>query len=217
MFRHSPIIETQYFPTIPFFALGIYSGSLFLEANEHYQKGGGRNKTSILTANGINYLSVPLEKGKHQQTPIKEVKINWGENWSRIHWSSIKTAYGKAPYFLHYENLIQEVFHHPPPYLYDLNLKIIELIIHILGLPIEIKETQRFIFPDQAEWDFRNLFTPSKKQNNPWNPLPYSQVFQERHGFVGNIGIFDLLFCLGPECITHLKRVAEHNKNLIEV
>lgn len=217
MFRHPPILEIQYFPVVPFFALGIHYGSLFLEANEHYQKGGYRNKTAILTSNGLHYLSIPLEKGKHQQTPIKEVKIDWSENWSRVHWNSIKTAYGKAPYFLHYEDLIQEVFHHHPTYLYDFNQYIISLIINTLQLPITIYETQEFVFPNQAPNDFRNFFKPQQKRLNSWAPLPYAQVFQERHGFIGNPGILDLFFCLGPESISYLTRVATHNKTLIEI
>jgi hypothetical protein len=216
LFRSPPIIETQYFPVIPFFALGIHFGSLFLEANEHYQKGGFRNKTSILTANGIHHLSVPLEKGKHQQTPIKEVKIDWSENWSRVHWSSIRTAYGNAPYFLHYEDLVHEVFHRPPPYLYDFNQKIIRLIINTLGLSINIIETEEFIFPEEAQRDFRNLFKSQQKQSISWTPLPYSQVFQERYGFIENAGILDLLFCLGPESITYLVQLIEHNKIIME-
>lgn len=216
MFRNAPIIETQYFPVLPFFALGIHCGSLTLEANENYQKGGFRNKTAIITSNGIHYLSVPLTKGKHQQTPIKEVKIEWSENWSRIHWNSIKTAYGKAPYFLHYEALVFGIFRQPPPYLYDFNWSIIEFIIQTLQLPIKIQETQAFALPNRVKNDFRNVFKSQPKTSNAWTPLPYPQVFQDRFEFVANPGILDLLFCLGPESISYLMKYAAQNKTLME-
>lgn len=216
MLRNPPIIEIQYFPVIPFFVLGIHFGRLLIEAHEHYQKGGFRNKTAILTSNGIHNLSVPLEKGKHQQTPIKEVKIDWSENWSRIHWSSIKTAYGKAPYFLHYEELVQKFFRQPPPYLYDFNWSIISSIIDILQLPISIEETHEFVSLKSSPFDFRNTFKPQTLASSEWMALPYSQVFQDRHGFNGNLSILDLLFCLGPETISYLMQVAAHNKHHLE-
>lgn len=217
MILNPPIIETQYFPVIPFFALGIKGGSLCLEANENYQKGGFRNKTTILTSNGIHLLSVPLEKGKHQQTPIKEVKIDWSENWARVHWNSIKTAYGKAPYFLHYEEFIHGIYQQPPPYLYDFNKGIIELLIQLLQLPITIKETQEYFVSNQIQQDYRNLFKPQQPHQNYQSSILYPQVFQDRLGFVGNAGILDLLFCLGPESISYLMQLATHPNKLFEV
>ncbi|MEI3440030.1 MAG: WbqC family protein, partial [Bacteroides uniformis] len=37
-----------------------------------------------------------------------------------------------------------------------------------------------------------------------FSPKPYYQVFQEKHGFLPNLSIVDLLFNMGPESLLML-------------
>jgi hypothetical protein len=37
-----------------------------------------------------------------------------------------------------------------------------------------------------------------------FTPIKYWQVFQHKHGFLPNISILDLLFCMGPESVFYL-------------
>jgi hypothetical protein len=50
----------------------------------------------------------------------------------------------------------------------------------------------------------RNRFTP-KDPGGGMEPVRYTQVFEDRIGFVPNLGILDLLFCCGPNAKTLLK------------
>ncbi len=56
-------------------------------------------------------------------------------------------------------------------------------------------------------FDFRNRISPKEKASFPdpdFDVLPYVQVFAEKHGFLPNLSILDLLFCTGPEAINYL-------------
>jgi hypothetical protein len=187
------LLETQYFPSLAWCCAFWKESQVFLDASEHYQKGGFRNKCFIAGPNGEQRLSIPLVKGKHQQTPIQEVKISYAEPWQRQHWRSIQAAYGNAPYFEHYSADISGLFHQEWEYLFDLNQEIIRIILcqklkwqGILGL-----ENDYF---KPGEWP---RGTDGRSRLQITTPLPYPQVFQERHGFLPGLSILDLLFCCG--------------------
>src|ERR1700753_2852027 len=96
----SVLIEIQYFPVIDFFAGMINKESVLIEANENYQKQTLRNRCNILTSNGVQMLVVPVMKSESRL--IRDIKIDYSQNWIQIHLRALQTAYGKAPYFEHY-------------------------------------------------------------------------------------------------------------------
>ena len=71
------------------------------------------------------------------------------------------------------------------------------------------KELFRYLFTDEFVknptheiLDMRDNIHPKKsyKEYDPFfEPHPYKQVFDDRHGFVPNLSILDLLFNKGPE------------------
>ena len=53
--------------------------------------------------------------------------------------------------------------------------------------------------------DFREAIRPKHPVPDPdFQPRPYYQVFQQKHGFLPNLSILDLLFNMGPEAIFYL-------------
>lgn len=104
------ILEAQYFPPLDYFSKIILFNNISIEAHEHYQKGSYRNRCHIATSQGVHPLSVPLKKGKNAQMPIKEVQIAYDVNWQRLHWQSLKTAYGSAPFWEHYAPVLEPFF-----------------------------------------------------------------------------------------------------------
>ncbi|MFT6000059.1 MAG: hypothetical protein ACI81P_002519, partial [Neolewinella sp.] len=73
----SPLLtSTAYFPPAHWFVTAGQCGAWYTEAHENYQKGGWRNRCQIAGPNGVQLLSIPLEKGKHQKKPIQEVRIS---------------------------------------------------------------------------------------------------------------------------------------------
>src|SRR5262245_32621657 len=76
-----------------------------------YDKHGWRNRNRIKTANGVQWLTIPVASGGcvTQKTLIKDVPIIWTKDWAAKHWMTIKQAYGKrAPHFARYAPLLEE-------------------------------------------------------------------------------------------------------------
>lgn len=202
------LFESQYFPPISFFKCLMKYPALVLEASEHYQKGAYRNRCMIAGPNGIQRLTVPLEKGKHNKLPIREVKIAYNEAWQKIHWQSIRTAYGKSPFFEYYQDDLQPLFEKKQSYLFDLNLEILEILQSALQLTFDIELREQYSTePPPATLDLRNTLKPKTSSSDQAAMQKYPQVFESKNGFLANLSILDLLFCIGPEAYYYLEPV----------
>lgn len=195
------LIETQYLPSIAWCTAIWSEKEAALDAAEHYQKGSLRNRCYIAGPNGPQRLSIPLLKGKHQQTPIREVRISNLEPWQRQHWRSIRTVYGSAPYFEHYADVIQPFYEKRWTFLFDYNLAFMELILKKkLGWSGDFVLQTPFV--PRGNWtqgqDLRDAISGDINTVPEWfTPRRYAQVFEERSGFLPNLSVLDLLFCCG--------------------
>lgn len=185
------LTTTAYLPPFSWFVAALHAGSWQWEAHEHYQKGGYRNRCRIATANGPLLLTVPLTGGKHQQMPIREVRIDYRQDWPRQHAQTIRSAYGRAPYFEYYADELLALITQPRECLWDHNLALTRHLITTLQLPIELFFTRQF------QGGIAGAMNPGS------DLAPYRQVFEERHGFLGDLSVLDALFCLGPELAAH--------------
>ncbi len=195
------LLETQYLPSIAWCSAVWQEKTVALDAAEHYQKGSLRNRCHIVGPNGPQRLSVPLEKGKHQQTPIKEVRISHEVPWQRQHWRTIQTSYGNAPFFEHYADDIRPFYERRWEFLFDFNYDFLTLI-----LKKKLNWTGDFVFQSEyypaGTWpqaaDMRGKIGGGLNEFPAWySPVRYPQVFEERTGFLPNLSVLDLLLCCG--------------------
>lgn len=203
--------ELHYLPPIEVFAYYARADTIFLEACEHYQKRSYRNRCHIVGANGVQRLSIFLEKGKNSKMPVKEVKLAFHQAWPQQHWRSLRSAYGNAPFFLHYSDAIEAVYKEGHQSLWAFNISLLKCVFELLQWDKRIHETEVY----QKEYpspivDIRKTVLPEKFIDDVMNSIgtsrEYPQVFRERHGFIGNLSILDLLFCMGPQCELYLRQ-----------
>ncbi|MEL6142908.1 MAG: WbqC family protein [Bacteroidota bacterium] len=199
---NSLLSSTAYFPPVAWYVVATKQGGWWWEAHENYQKGGYRNRCRIATANGPRWLTVPLEKGKNQGAPIQEVTISYQQDWPREHIQSIRSAYGRAPYFEFYAPPLFALLSTPTRHLCSLNQKISEFLDKHLQLPVHWESTDSFIspLPHSSIIDVRG-----NRAQLPVKAPPYPQLFSDRYGFQGDLAILDLLFCLGPAAGSYLR------------
>jgi len=203
---NTALIELHYFPSVAYFSQLCAHQEICIEQHENYQKGSYRNRCYIAGPNGRQRLSCFLKSGKNEQQSIREVQLSYKEAWHKQHWNSIKTAYGNAPYFEFYADDIQAILFKKHNYLFDLNLDLLKCITKQLSLNIDFGLSPNFtkVIKEKEIIDLRNSITP--KQIDKSAPFQYAQVFEDRHGFLGNLSILDLLFCTGPEAALLLRR-----------
>lgn len=198
-------IELHPFPNIAVMTLLYQHRSVCFEGQEHFQKGGYRNRYHIAGPNGLHRLSIPLSKGKHQGLPIQEVQISYTENWPLKHWRSIEAAYGKSPFFIHYADELKALIYSEFNSIFEWNMASLEWSLTQIQLEIDINVSSAYE-ASEGPLNYRNQISP--KAPPSWLPLKeYPQVFSEKNGFIPNLSILDLLFCQGPMSIQYLDKL----------
>lgn len=198
------LLSANYLPAVSYFhAIHQQKADLLIEKHEHYPKQTYRNRARIATANGILDLTVPIVHGRKDHVPMQDIQINYDHDWQRLHWLSIQTAYRSSAYFEYYEDDFAGFYEQKSTYLLDFNMQQLELILKILKMSPKINFTERYekIYTDVE--DYRARIHP-KKTSVFQNPKPYYQVFEERHGFLPDLSIIDLIFNQGPQSKNYL-------------
>jgi hypothetical protein len=205
----SSIFSTSYFPPAIQYSEYLKANEIWIEGSEHFPKQTFRNRSYIMTANGVFLLSIPLENRKNHQL-TKDIKISHAEDWQKVHWRTISNAYQRSPFYEFYDDKIERLFNlKKHQFLIDLNFEIEECLDKILKVEINRKITTEYFNNDIGNWsDFRTIISPKNKtlENQIIQPN-YLQVFADKLPFVKNLSILDVIFNLGPESVSHLKQI----------
>jgi hypothetical protein len=206
------ILSSAFLAPVQYFTKLITYDEVWIELREHFLKQSYRNRCIILTANGIQNLSVPVAEGSNSKRMICDVAISYDHPWQKLHWKAIISAYNNAPFFEYYCDCLAPFYHEKRwKFLTDFNLEIQSVVLDELKLTSNIKLTDDFIglgnFPQGTD-DFRYSIHPKSSRQEidiNFKPLAYMQVFQEKFGFTPNLSIIDLLFNEGPMALQVLK------------
>jgi len=191
---------------------GVIPSELWLEACEHYQKQSWRNRCRICTAGGQENLNFPIvhRDGSHNNIPITEVEVDYSVDWVTRHKRAIESAYSTSAFFEYYKDDFFAILDSHPKYLFDLNRRILEYFLDMLGIPADIKFTEDYGAVPEYVKDLREAIHP-KRDNTIMEDLgikeTYFQVFSGKYGFQSHVSIMDLLFNEGPDAISYLLRI----------
>ncbi len=189
---------------------------VFIDTRENFRKQTIRNRYTIATATGPQTLSVPVEGSKHAN--ICDIRISDHNNWRRLHWQAISTAYGSSPFFEFYADDIEPFFHKRTPqenaegrynwdFLFQYNMEIMETLCGLIGIPAPQQHPLDDALTEPSV-PFCGQTAPAEAnaegQTEP-QLKPYYQVFKARQGFLPDMSILDLLFNMGPESILVLR------------
>ena len=175
-----------------------------IDTGEYFVKQTYRNRCHILTSNKTLTLTVPL-KGVSKKISTKHIKIDYSENWMKNHWKAIESAYGRSPFFEHYDRHIYNIIFGKPVLLLEFNKDILTFCLKILSLDANITYSENYIDSQEEGFkDYRSVISPKISHSNIQIhiPSPYIQTFCRN--FAENLSILDLVFCCGPESKMHI-------------
>lgn len=187
-----------------------------------YQKNGFINRNKIKTANGWQWITVPV-LGRSPNQKINEVLVDNKQNWGNDHWKAVNFNYSKAPYFKKYAGFFDELFKKEWIKIADLDIYLIKSIIDFLGLKTKIAvssdleigelKTERLVsickkfgadtylsgpggkgYMNLEQFEKENIKVVFQDFNHP----EYEQQFMN-YGFAPNLSIIDLLFNYGEK------------------
>ncbi|MCR4854206.1 MAG: WbqC family protein [Prevotella sp.] len=219
------LLSSTYFGPIQWYQKLHRYDRVMLEQCDSFIKQTYRNRCVIATTQGLQALTIPIDR-----SPIAESDVSGGATtrisnhgkWRTEHWNALCSAYGDSPFFDYYVDDLRPFFELHWEYLYDFNLAITLKMCELLDIRPHIETTSTFVPPsatsDSAEQhitqlttpegpadDFRDAIRPKHPLPDPsFEPRPYYQVYQQKHGFLPNLSILDLLFNMGNESIFYL-------------
>ena len=161
-----------------------------LEVCDHFTKQTLRNRCWIDSPNGALALTVPVVK-MEGKTMMKDVRISDHGNWRHQHWIALESSYMQSPFFEYYADEFAPFFEKKWDFLADFNEEMMALVASLLDISKPVTRTSSF-------------------ENEAFAQLPsfearsYYQVFAQKHGFLPDLSIVDLLFNQGPEGVLWL-------------
>ncbi|MEI6764908.1 MAG: WbqC family protein [Bacteroidota bacterium] len=200
------ILSTAWLGPIEYFAWIAQSEKAMVEHSESYVRQTYRNRCVIATANGKQELSVAIVKSRKNHVPIREAIISYDNCWNVLHWRTIESAYNNSPFFLYYRDALEPFFTRPFRYLTDLNAELLATVLAILKIKTQLEYTNVYLKEYAGIPDLRYTIIPEKTATRiPSVAMPgYTQVFEEKIGFIPNLSILDLIFNKGPEANDYL-------------
>jgi len=197
------LLLPTYFPSISQFAAMVQADSITFEMEDNFQKQTNRNRMYIYSPNGIQLLNIPVKHSKENHQKTKDVRIEDAFDWQKQHFKSLEAAYRTSPFFEYFEDDLAPVFQKKHTFLMDLNFEAMEIVCACLGFDFKFEQTSEYFHETTAFSDFRHLAN-GKKDTLQFEP--YTQVFEEKHGYLNNLSILDLLFNEGRYALEYLKK-----------
>jgi hypothetical protein len=220
------ILQPGYLPWLGFFAQMWRADVFVLYDDVQYDKESWRNRNRIKTAQGVQWVTVPVLTSGQDRPSNRDVRIDNRRPWRKKHVESLRQAYARAPYFGDYIGRLAALYEEPWDRLFDLDLAAQRLLMELLGLdrPVITSSSlgiaggridrlvaicralgaMRFYegaagrgYLDPTAFDAAGIALEFQEYRHP--------VYPQLHGpFVPYLSVVDLLFNCGPDSLRTL-------------
>lgn len=133
------IVQSNYVPWKGYFDLVRSADEFVLYDDVQYTRRDWRNRNRIKTADGLQWLTIPVEvKGKYTQK-IRDTRVS-DHDWAAAHWARVRNAYAKAPHLPDAAELLGELYAEAAAleFLSDINERFLRAICDRLGITTRI-------------------------------------------------------------------------------
>jgi len=128
--------QPQYLPWLGYFDKIDRADIFVLLDNVQFKKNEWQNRNRIKTAQGSQWLTVPV-RYKFSQL-INQVEINNRDKWQHRQRQAIISNYKKAPYWSLLEEFFEEIFLSKWQYISQLNIYVMKKLTELLGITTPI-------------------------------------------------------------------------------
>lgn len=135
------IVQSNYIPWKGYFDLIAAVDEFILYDDMQYTRRDWRNRNKIKTAQGLQWLTIPVKvKGKYHQS-IRETEIE-GSQWAKHHWKALVQNYRTAPCFSEIADWLEPLYlSELPTHLSQLNRRLIEVVCAYLDIKTRISNS----------------------------------------------------------------------------
>ena len=195
------ILPATYLPDIEYITRLLAAGDDYIiDCGEHYIKRSVRNRTRIMTANGVLELTVPVVNANRPRTAMHKMQIDYSKPWQHQHWVAIESAYRSSAYFDFIAERLRPFYSENYTSLVEFNLAILTTLLAFLGYTKPLKTPPEYVVATENAVDLRPTH-PTTECSTPH----YFQLFSDRLPFAENLSILDLLMSEGDYAVSLLK------------
>lgn len=225
------IHQPQYLPWLGYFDKMDQADAFCYLDSVQYKKNEWQNRNRIKTAQGWQWLTVPVQYRFPQK--IIEVNINKAVKWQHKHLQAMTTNYNKARFFDDYFPIFESALKQDFETIADVNIHMSTLIREILGinskpvakaseLPLSEDPTGRLVdickyfegstylagqdgakYMDTFQFSEAGIEVTTQAFHHP----EYRQCFGE---FQSHMSIIDVIFNCGPDSLSILRKGRGH-------
>jgi len=143
-------MQPTYLPWIGYFSLIDQSDVFVFLDNVEFSKQSWQQRNRIKTANGAQWLTVPVMH-KDSNMYLNNVRIKNNSNYVKKHIKSIKQNYQKTPYFDKYFDDLSKIISNANNFLIELNIELIKWICSCLKINTKFIRSSSIRFNEQDE------------------------------------------------------------------
>ena len=177
-----------------------------LAQDEYFQKQTYRNRFDILTGNGVQTLTIPVESTGGERKLLRDIRISPEYNGKKT-LQAIRSAYGNSAMYDFIEQELEELFLKEEKFLFDFNIKAHEWSCRWFPQIPEGRLNESKI-PEERLAEPKILGERWKQRGiRPVELKSYPQVFADRFPFEQDLSILDAIFNLGKTSMKSLGHV----------
>jgi hypothetical protein len=187
--------DLHYFGALSYYSAFNETDLVVFDTKVAFSKMSFKNRMVIASAQGPLHLTIPINGGRDQKTPMDQIRISYDSQWQSQHFKSIYTNYKRAPFFEYYVDSIKTLYSIKYEFLNDYLLETQKWTNQYLKAKWIIKTVDSTIIEEnQTKWidpiKPNNFHTENRSEQ-------YQQVFEDVTGFIPNLSILDLIFSVG--------------------
>jgi hypothetical protein len=220
-------VQSSYVPWKGYFDLVRQADEFVLYDDVQFTRRDWRNRNRIKTAQGLQWLTVPVESKGNYLQPIRDVTIS-DPAWNHRHLKALRLAYGRTPHFRTYQEWLEDLYGRATHRrLSAINHHFLTAICQVLGIdtPIswsmdyELPEgrserlvalcrqagaTEYLTGPSARDYIDEGLFAAEGIQVRYIDYSGYREYPQQHPPFEHRVSVLDLILNVGPAAPEYL-------------
>lgn len=179
-------LGTSYLPGREYFRKISEAETVIICGGNPWQKQTLRNRTFILSPNGVQRLIIPVIHTGEIKSTDAEIRIDYSLPWIREHKGALEAAYNTSPCFEFLKDDLFVIYDSKPLLLFDLNFRILQLMLK------KLKCSTILISAPETVAELTDLEIINSKELSEDAHLPqYPQVFSYKFGFTARLSMLD--------------------------
>ncbi|MGB6035398.1 MAG: WbqC family protein, partial [Cryomorphaceae bacterium] len=184
--RYTIVSPFSLIPPVGLFVALANGQKVYFDGGENYVKQSIRNRYHILSANGVQTLTINVVGQKGEKVPTKNVLIDYDEPWIRLHKRALESSYRSSPFFDHYYPKVIKLFEARHADFGALFRESLALWTSLLKFEPDFSVNENYIEID-CDYDLRPRIKNPDQFPADFQSKNYLQVFGDRFDFQPNL------------------------------